>query len=1048
MPYPFPGGLPPEVFYTCLGCPPSPAPPPGPTGPLAAVTTNKQGFGLRVLLDFDLGGLGVLSVSWARVTPSGGATYYGPLKSVSDLSNFSDWNQIPDVTIEMEADRLALFQGKLQSIRQIHQTHDLRNRLVAIRFWIDETPFSAAMQISLLRTRTPVEYTEQSIKIRAVGIQRDLPDRLGKVVTLDDFPDAHEEDLGRILPIAVGNARRVRGVQIVDASETLLEGAIDFNDTTITVADTTRFPSSGTIRIDDELLTYTGKTATTFTGATRGASSTEATDHFTGARVIEVGTVKYAFSGVRATAIGNVYGPDGQPIPGGTKTPADTTTLPGSTLATVTYTEQPLISVIEGPTSFAEVPLQLHGSSFGPIIDGGQAFRLSAGFQQDKFARIVPGPQAFLVGEVPSGGIEDLGEIVQIRLGVRHHGFGQNGVPIVVGAPPGQPSVGNLAPGQPVEVQAFDAGINVSGSANVNTDINHDHARNIQALGTVQTPADTPGGGKTSGWISLIAGQVSGAPGPVVVGPVYISSVLSFDQPAAAVHKRVAGVNETLEIRWDVPGSVVDIGNPLVAATVVVVHGTAIGSDSFRVRLDIAGAGTLLDRIVSGSGSRTTFRSARFPISGLTVNALHNSNSFLRIVPQSSTDGNIVVVHAAFLLIEVFDPILGDTNRFGTGPLAGSGSLSNRRDTWEIVEEFFDVDPTIADWDDLPASLFSLDTGAAGSVSIGSEVWIREMFVQVEYRKRVLRKPEFLSADVTGVPDTSHPSGAANGTYTGTPGALIVNPIQQLEWWFTEVMGFSRARIDTAYNDTQEGDYTTDGHTMDGALMEAMGGLKFVQRFIFEGRIRLFLFQDKIRFKRIPAVEDADTFTFDISNIIVEDTQRSAPVLIEEVDQETIINALVLHHRRKNTGFADRLPRHTGGSGVRRGLVEQETPQLSEFEGLVMAEDAVSITAHGERRREYHLNFIDSPTIAQDLADLYVSKYASARTTATFHSTFRALGVAPDDVVKLDWPTLGLTTADEWRVIEEKFLVGDPSVGRAPRKRFRLLRLLPAEIAP
>ena len=46
--------------------------------------------------------------------------------------------------------------------------------------------------------------------------------------------------------------------------------------TTITVASTTGFDSSGTIFIANEQVTYTGTTSTTFTGCTRGANSTTA----------------------------------------------------------------------------------------------------------------------------------------------------------------------------------------------------------------------------------------------------------------------------------------------------------------------------------------------------------------------------------------------------------------------------------------------------------------------------------------------------------------------------------------------------------------------------------------------------------------------------------------------------------------------------------------------------------------------------------------------------------------------------------------------------
>jgi len=47
--------------------------------------------------------------------------------------------------------------------------------------------------------------------------------------------------------------------------------------TTLNVSDTTYFPTAGTLYIDNELISYTGKTATTFTGCTRAATLTQYT---------------------------------------------------------------------------------------------------------------------------------------------------------------------------------------------------------------------------------------------------------------------------------------------------------------------------------------------------------------------------------------------------------------------------------------------------------------------------------------------------------------------------------------------------------------------------------------------------------------------------------------------------------------------------------------------------------------------------------------------------------------------------------------------------
>lgn len=72
-------------------------------------------------------------------------------------------------------------------------------------------------------------------------------------------------------------------------ARTQLNGAINNAVTTITVDDTTYFPSTGTLLIDSEQITYSGKTSTTFTGCTRGANSTTAASHSDNAAVYEYG---------------------------------------------------------------------------------------------------------------------------------------------------------------------------------------------------------------------------------------------------------------------------------------------------------------------------------------------------------------------------------------------------------------------------------------------------------------------------------------------------------------------------------------------------------------------------------------------------------------------------------------------------------------------------------------------------------------------------------------------------------------------------------------
>jgi hypothetical protein len=55
----------------------------------------------------------------------------------------------------------------------------------------------------------------------------------------------------------------------------ILTQAINDSETTLSVNNTTYFPTAGTLYIDNEMISYTGKTSTTFTGCTRAVSLTQ-----------------------------------------------------------------------------------------------------------------------------------------------------------------------------------------------------------------------------------------------------------------------------------------------------------------------------------------------------------------------------------------------------------------------------------------------------------------------------------------------------------------------------------------------------------------------------------------------------------------------------------------------------------------------------------------------------------------------------------------------------------------------------------------------------
>ena len=141
---------------------------------------------------------------------------------------------------------------------------------------------------------------------QALELQNFEPDINGGYRRIDGF----RKYINHIVPQTAASTEKVlmiaefankvvaaRGTKIFSPASTELPSVIAADTAmtgsgTITVDSTTGFSSSGTLQINSEIFTYTGVTATTFTGVTRATSSTSAAAHATNDVVSESWTEK------------------------------------------------------------------------------------------------------------------------------------------------------------------------------------------------------------------------------------------------------------------------------------------------------------------------------------------------------------------------------------------------------------------------------------------------------------------------------------------------------------------------------------------------------------------------------------------------------------------------------------------------------------------------------------------------------------------------------------------------------------------------------------
>lgn len=133
--------------------------------------------------------------------------------------------------------------------------------------------------LEFTRTKAP------ALPFAPVQYDRQYQDTLNNILrqyfnTLDNF-------VAQLNAGALNTLALPQGAFFQDGITTLTAG-INNSVTTIPVASTTNFPNAGAVLIGSEIITYAGKTTTSFTGCLRGQFNSTAAAHLSGVYVGEV----------------------------------------------------------------------------------------------------------------------------------------------------------------------------------------------------------------------------------------------------------------------------------------------------------------------------------------------------------------------------------------------------------------------------------------------------------------------------------------------------------------------------------------------------------------------------------------------------------------------------------------------------------------------------------------------------------------------------------------------------------------------------------------
>ena len=290
-----------------------------------------------------------------------GTEYEGYIQQWADLEAMLDLSSMLAVVNDMQVTFKADHHERFADLCDDYEPHGKRVRLGL--FFAG----TASSDIVWLFRGVIAEVIEHSLEGSTVRIS-DVSARWNKPlpeysINTDDLPEAHPDDVNKPLPIIYGAVERLPCLRGQVGGSTKLNGSILSTNTAMDVDDTSDFPSSGTILIDDEQITYTGKTDTTFTGLTRGTGGTDAADHLHRRDVIELQTDYIFLVADHACKSIDTVRVAGQPTTAGVTIEKNNTTLiSGRTVSIIKFSERPRSRQYEEASQFLEMFPDAEGS--------------------------------------------------------------------------------------------------------------------------------------------------------------------------------------------------------------------------------------------------------------------------------------------------------------------------------------------------------------------------------------------------------------------------------------------------------------------------------------------------------------------------------------------------------------------------------------------------------------------------------------------------------------------------------------------------------------
>jgi hypothetical protein len=835
------------------------------------------------------------------------------------------------------------------------------------------------------RIATPASINLREVSFDVVELSNEFGKRrIGNVIDLSAYPDAPDESIGKFIKIPFGVMPKVPTNPIFNAVETQLKAALTVGQTSIPIADASGLPVSGSIVIDNDEISYTGKSGNTLTGLS-GITQT----HYNGDTVLEkINSYDFLISDPEFPIkdIDSVYARVN-----------DKYLLIDSTQ----YTKD----VANGKVNFTERPfyfnrnqsqfLQTQFDSAGAGNTASDPLNAIDPEQPTATAKINQATSLLVLKQTTI--MAPLGEILSVKVFIAHYEDGQ--------LPNDSLSVDIVGLGQ-IGLLAKPGTEESTGDVSANLDFTHTHLDDIDFIFNEGPHFH---GLEFSGNFPVFTDQVISA--SIVVNPGGVTGfgtvdgIVDFNESLGGFRLRNApfgasgqgaSLANDVAVQFSVLSGVSDIGSVTYSFNGVPGGGIDINlfttnanfTNYINVFLDIGSQSFLIYKSLFGKVPEVWLKTLTVPGAPESNTAKLRISATVHVFDQFATAGWGLAYQQ--ITRDVFEtPPSGTDNAITGGNNNKAGKVEDIVEDRDVsvvggnsitrgANDRFDITSLVnGDWGWFTNKELQVKYNG---VLDGVTTYIAHAAFEIEYVLQQKTYVEQICADVQGVVDDGL------GTVTGTPNLMIEKPDHLFKWSLLKGLDLPASFIDTDSFDLASNQLATEipgGYKFAGAIEEKNEIRSFWRKWARECRSLFHFERGKAKLYFLP--KNGTVLSTDI-NITEDDIvaiNGEDQITLERGREDDVINSIDLRYK----------------------------PDLltGDYNGVEKGNDALSITNYGKREKpeEFEFDWVRNPDLAANLCQFFLAEHKNVYSWCSFSTTLHLMQIDRFDFIGITHPLIG-----------------------------------------